>query len=86
MIPPNSKDPHGDKSGSELRGNVLEALHRHRVNIIHHGEGKVLLETDENSIEVILPEVVGGMLIRQISRALGIPIADLHVGQKSHIQ
>ena len=83
-LPPKN-DPHGDAEGALLRGQVLDALFRHGITVRHADDGTVTVETDDVVEIVILPDLVGGLMIRHLSRTLGIPITDFYYGQRARI-
>jgi hypothetical protein len=77
---PDSSDPSGSMMGAWRRNDVLETLARHGVTIapVKAGSDQFRLSSDEDEIEQEhdLPPIVSGVVVRQLSRAFSIPIAE----------
>ena len=75
---PHPGDPQGAKEGSVRRKDVLEVLFRHRVTITHLGEDQTELIKDDLVEVQSLPLIVGGLMVRYLSRKFEIPIEDFY--------
>lgn len=82
---PHPKDPHGDLEGSVLRGDVLEVLVRHNVTIRPQHSGLVDLQRGDVLESVVMPEIVGGLLVRHISRILDIDVTEFYAARQRQV-
>lgn len=71
---PHRDDPHGDKEMTLPRGHVLDVLYSLKISIEHHQDDSNLVDftNDEGVYACVLPDPVGGILIKALSRSLGI--------------
>ena len=74
----NKGDPHGDFEGALPRSSVLDVLFRHKVNVSQKTDGSVEISTNDWVETHSLPDLVGGIVIKQISRSFGIPLVDFY--------
>ncbi|MGH8469979.1 MAG: hypothetical protein ACREVY_13650 [Gammaproteobacteria bacterium] len=81
---PHPSDPHGDKEGALPRAQVLDVLYRHGVTVTPRDE-YAQLEKDDIIERHQLPEIVGGLLIRRLSRLFEIPIQEFYFPRRSDV-
>lgn len=70
---PRPDDPHGDKEMTLPRGHVLDTLYKLNITIEHHGKEHLVDFISKDGVYAcVLPEYVGGILLKTMCRALNI--------------
>lgn len=76
-LPP-KEDPHGNQEGSLPRSIVLQVLKEFDVQIDDLGSHLYLFSASDEVESQKLPEMVGGLMIRRLSKKFAIRIVDFY--------
>ena len=75
---PARDDPGGDREGALPRERVLHILEENDVETSRHRDDKYVLSLDDTIRVVILPDRVGGIMIRFLSRTFRIQLVKFY--------
>ena len=75
---PAPDDPAGDREGALPRDRVLRVLEENDVEAAKHADDRYVLSLDDTIRVVNLPHLVGGVMIRFLSRTFRVEIVKFY--------
>jgi len=72
MKPPHPLDPNGDIESAVRQQVLLHILFLHGVSLKLQGDGTTLMTKDSCIFAVVLPDAIGGLMVKRIARIFDI--------------